>query len=595
MLGSASAMATLCLPGRAKAEISASGQAIAMHGEPALAEGFAHFPYADPTARRGGRIILGVQGTFDSLNPLIVKGNAPDAVARFVLQSLMMRSLDESFTLYGLLARRVELSSDRSHLTFHLDQNAVFADRKPVTSEDVAFSFDLLKTQGRPFFRAVADEVRSLVVIDSKTISFDLSGSGNREVPLNLAQMPILPRHGTDAAKFSNTTLKGQLGSGPYRVAQVRPGESIALERNPNFWARDLPQLSGLYNFDEVRYEFYRDANSLFEAFKTGLIDIRIENEPARWIKGYDFPAARAGRIVKETVPIRLPAGMNGFVFNSRRDVFADIRVRQALTLLFDFEWVNANLFFGAYRRTSGYFDDSELSSIGRPASSGEMALLFPYREEIPQSVLDGSWRPVASDGSGRDRVIEQKALTLLEAAGWAAASGRMTFAKTGVPLEFEIMATSQLQERLALNYASSLARIGMKARVRRVDEVQFWRRMLKFDFDMVQYNFAGSPSPGNELPNRWSSAAATREGSLNYAAVRSKAVDACIEALLAQASLEGFVDAVRALDRALIAGSYVLPLYHATDTWLARSAALRRPAYVPLFGFSLETAWRSE
>ena len=581
--------------GRAFAEVSGFAHAIAMHGAPALPDGFAHFSYADPMARRGGRLTLGVQGTFDSLNPLIVQGNASDVVPRFVLQSLMMRSHDEPFSLYGLLAREVELTAKRDLLTFRLSPKACFADATPVTSDDVAFSFDLLKAKGRPFFRAIAAAVRAVEVIDDHTIAFDLAGSLNREAPVDLALLPVLPRHATDAAGFSNTTLKPQLGSGPYVVAQVKPGTSIVLSRNPNFWAKDLPALAGFFNVDEIRYEFYRDANSLFEAFKTGLVDIRFEDEPARWVAGYDFPAVRAGRIVKEAIPIRLPAGMNGFVFNSRRDIFSDRRVRQALTLLFDFEWVNANLFFGVYRRTAGFFDGSELSSIGRPASPWERALLSPYRDDIPAEVLEGSWRPVVTDGSGRDRMIEQRALSLLEAAGWAPSSGEMRSLVQGKPLAFEIMATSQYQERLALNYASSLARIGVTARVRRVDEVQFWRRMQRFDFDMAQFNWPGSPSPGNELPNRWSSAAAEREGSLNYAAVRSKAVDACIDAALVAASLEDFTDAARALDRALIAGCHVVPLYHASESWLARSASVLHPARTPLFGFSLETVWRGD
>jgi peptide/nickel transport system substrate-binding protein len=578
----------------ALADVSASGHAIAMHGDPALPDGFGHFPYANPDAPRGGRLVLGVQGTFDSLNPLVVNGNASDAVPRFVLQTLMMRSHDEPFTLYGLLAERVELSARRDLVTFHLSPRACFADGSPVTADDVAFSFELLKAKGRPFFRAVASQVSAVKVSDFRTVAFDLAGSLNRETPLSLALLPVLPRHATDAAGFANTTLNPQLGSGPYRVEEVRPGASLVLRRNPNFWARDLPALAGFYNVDEIRYEFYLDANSLFEAFKTGLVDLRFEDEPGRWVQGYDFPAVRAGRIVRETIPIRLPAGMNGFAFNSRRELFADRRVRQALGLLFDFEWVNANLFFGMYRRTAGFFDGSDLSSIGREVSAGEMALLAPYREEIPAEVLDGSWRPAVSDGSGRDRTLDEEALTLLENAGFAASSGKMRSLKEGKPLEFEMMATSQYQERLALNYASSLSRIGVTARVRRVDEVQFWRRMQRFEFDMVQFNWAGSPSPGNELPNRWSSASADREGSLNYAAVRSKAVDACIDAVLSAASLAEFTDAVRALDRALIAGSYIVPLYHATESWLARSASMHHPAYTPLFGISVDTLWRS-
>ena len=577
----------------ALANVSSSGHAIAMHGDPALADGFDRFPYANPEARRGGRLVYGVQGTFDSLNPLIIKGNASDLVPRFVPQSLMMRSLDEPFTMYGLLARRVEVAADRSRVTFELAPEAHFADGAPVTTRDVAFTFELLKAQGRPFFRSVANDVRAVIVDSPGRIGFDIAGSANRELPLNLAQMPILPRHATDRASFSDTTLKPQLGSGPYRVAQVNPGSSIGLSRDPNFWARDLPMLTGFYNFDEIRYDFYRDANSLFEAFATGLVDLRFEDDPARWVQGYGLPAVRDGRIVKETIPIRRPAGMNGFAFNARRGQFADARTRRALTLMFDFEWIDANLLFGLYRRTAGFFDESPLSSIGRPASVDEMAILAPYRDDIAPDVLAGTWRPDVTNGSGRDRTVDRQALSLLAEAGWVASGGQLMSRVGDRPLGFEIMTTTYAQERLALNYAASLSRVGVAARVRRVDEVQFWRRMQRFDFDMVQYNWAGSPSPGTELPNRWSSAAADNEGSLNYPAIRSRAVDAAIDAVLGADSLENFTDAARALDRALIADSYILPLYHAPDVWLARASAIRRPAHAPLFGVSIDTMWR--
>ena len=591
--GSAASLAALGASAPIAAEISGSGRALAMYGEPVLPEDFKHFPYADPQARRGGRLVWGVLGAFDSLNPLIVKGNATEAVMRFAMQSLMMRSADEPFSLYGLLAQRVEISPDRSLLTYHLAEGACFSDKAPVTADDVAFTFELLKSVGKPLFRSVAAEVRAVRVEDPRTVSFDLTGSTNREVPLSLSLWPIFPRHATDAASFVDTTLKPQLGSGPYVVAEVRPGASVVLRRNPNFWAADLAQMRGLYNPDEIRYDFYRDASGLFEAFKTGLVDLRIESDPGRWANGYDFPAVRDGRIVKETIPIRVPAGMNGFAFNTRRELFADLRLRQALTLMFDFEWVNANLFFGAYRRTAGFFDESDLSSLGRIASAHELALLSPYVDEIPKPVLDGSWRPPLSDGSGRDRRIEAQALTMLGAAGWVARSGRLVQAKSGVPLEFEIMTGSPFQERLALNYVSSLARIGVTARPRRVDEVQFWRRMQRFDFDMVQYTWEGAAAPGSELPNRWSSAASRREGSLNYPAVRSKAVDACIAAVLSSTTLADYTDALRALDRALIAGAYVVPLFHAPEMWLARAKSVHRPTYVPLRGFSMETLWK--
>lgn len=579
----------LCLP--VHAEMLRHG--IAMHGEPALPPGFGHLPYANPGAPRGGRITLGLQGTFDSLNPLVVLGVAPDVVPRYVLQSLMMRSQDEPFTVYGLVARSAEMPDDRSFVTFHLNPRARFSDGHPLTAEDVRFTFELLKKTGKPFHRSSFAQVKAVEVIDPHRIRFDLSGSNDRELPLIIAIMPIFPAHATDPDTFEKTTLTPPVGSGPYAITEVRPGERIVLTRRKDYWGEGLPPTRGLYNFEEIRYDFYRDANTLFEAFKAGLYDFRIEGDPGRWATGYDLPSIRKGRVIREALANRLPKGMNGFVFNTRRPQFSDARVREALGFLFDFDWVNRNLFFGLLSRSDSFFAGSDLSSTGQPANERERGLLAPYPGAVREDILEGRWTPVASDGSGRDRDLARQALGLLAEAGWVLENDVLRKKGTGEPFVFEMLANSRQQERLALNFSQSLKRIGIQARVRLVDDVQYWRRLAQFDFDMVQWVWPASASPGNEQRNRWSSAAAQRSGSLNYAGATSAATDHMLDAILEAKSREDFVSAVRALDRSLISGFYVVPLFYIRDQWLAYDAALKRPPTAPLMGTSIDLWWR--
>ncbi|MFC4171446.1 extracellular solute-binding protein [Microvirga sp. GCM10011540] len=567
---------------------------IAMHGEPALEPDFPHLPYADPDASKGGRIVLALQGTFDSLNPLIVLGVAPDVVPRYVLQSLMIRSQDEPFTLYGLVARSAEMPDDRSSITFNLDPRARFSDGHPLTAEDVRFTFELLKKHGKPFHRSSFGQVKAVYIESPQRIRFDLSGSNDRELPLIIAMMPIFAAHATDPETFDRTTLTPPLGSGPYAISEVRPGERVVLKRRADYWGNDLPVTRGLYNFDEIRYDFYRDANSLFEAFKAGLYDFRIEGDASRWATGYDIPAVRSGRIAREGVPIRLPKGMNGFVFNTRRPHFSDPKVREALGYLFDFEWVNRNLYFSLLTRSDSYFAGSDLSSAGRPAGGRERELLAPYPGAVREDILEGRWAPPSSDGSGRDRDTARHALALLGEAGWTLDGGMLRKQATGEPFAFEMLVNSRQQERLALNFSQSLGRVGIQARVRLVDDVQYWRRLAQFDFDMVQWVWPASASPGNEQRNRWSSGAAERSGSLNYAGAASPAIDRMIEALLEARSREDFVSTVRALDRLLLSGFYVVPLFYVGEQWLAYDSSLKRPATIPLFGASIDTWWRA-
>jgi peptide/nickel transport system substrate-binding protein len=567
--------------------------AIAMHGAPAWPEGFSRVPYANPTAPKGGRLVQGVLGTFDSLNPLIVKGIAPPSIRGYVVESLMARGYDEPFTLYGLIARKVETDAQRSYVTFHLDPAAKFSDGKPVTPEDVIFSWQLLRDKGRPNHRTYYAKVAKAEALGEQAVRFDLSGSNDRELALILGLMPVLAKHAVKPELFEETSFQAPLGSGPYIVSEVDPGKSVTLKRNPNYWGRDLPISRGLWNFDEVRFDYYREANSHLEAFKRGLYDMRNEHDPGRWQTAYDFAAVREGRVVKEALPTGVPKASSYYVFNTRRAVFSDIRVREAISLLFDFEWINHGYFFDLYRRSASFFDDSELSSHGRPADQRERALLAPFADAVRADVLDGTWSPPVSDGSGRDRATLKRALDLLAAAGYELRGTELVGRKSGRQLMFEILVTARDEERLALLFSQSLKRAGIAARVRIVDAVQYEGRRLSYDFDMIENRWDQSLSPGNEQAFYWGSAAADQPGTRNYMGVKSAAVDAMIAALLKAEDHGDFVAAVRALDRVLISGFYVIPLFYPPAQWIARWTTVGRPATTSLYGYLPETWWR--
>jgi peptide/nickel transport system substrate-binding protein len=565
--------------------------AIAMHGAPAMSGDFV-VPYANADAPKGGRLVQGVLGTFDSLNPFIVKGLPAQSLRGYVIESLMARGYDEPFSLYGLLARTIEIDDARSYVTFSIDPAARFSDGAPVTAADVIFSWQLLRDHGRPNYRTYYAKVARAEALDAGTVRFDLGDAADRELPLILGLMPVLPKHAINAAMFEDTTLAKPVGSGPYAVAEIDPGKSVTLKRNPNYWGRNVPINRGLWNFDELRFDYYRDANAYFEAFKTGLYNVRSESDPNRWQTGYDFPAVRDGRVVKEAFTNGLPKVSSNFVFNTRRTIFADPRVRQAISLLFDADWVNHNFFFDLYRRSASFFDGSELSAYHRPAEARERALLAPFPDAVRADVLDGTWTPPASDGSGRDRNNLREALTLLAAAGYELKGTTLRERGGGRPFRFEIMVTNRDDERLALAFANNLSRAGIEAQVRLVDAVQYDQRRMSFDFDMIQYRWEQSLSPGNEQGFYWGSAAADQQGSRNYMGVRSPAIDAMIAAILGARERTDFVAAVRALDRLLISGCYVVPLFYLPEQWVARWASIAHPARTSLFGYLPETWW---
>jgi peptide/nickel transport system substrate-binding protein len=579
--------------GAAFAQPGVPERGIAMHGEPKLPADFDHARYANPDAPKGGRFTQGVLGTFDSINPFIVKGLALSQIRGYVVESLLARHYDEPFTLYGLLARTVETDADRTYVTFALDPAAKFSDGQPVTAEDVIFSWQLLRDKGRPNFRTYYVKVTKAEALSERVVRFDLAGANDRELPLILGLMPVLAKHATNPDTFEDTSFEPIVGSGPYRIGKVEPGRSIALERDPNYWGRDLAINRGLWNFNEVRFDFYRDSNGLLEAFAKGLTNVRVELDPSRWETAYNVPAVRDGRIRKEAFANGLPKQFSGLVFNTRRAIFSDIRVREALGLLLDFEWLNRNFFYGDYKRSASYFEDSELSARGRPADERERALLAPFPNSVRPDVMDGSWQPPVTDGSGRDRDTLKRALALLEAAGYVLDRTVLRSRATKRPFSFEILVTSKDQERLGLAFSRDLKRAGIAARVRVVDAVQYDRRRLTYDYDMIEYRWDQSLSPGNEQAFYWGSAAADADGTRNYMGVKSAAIDAMIATMLEAREREQFVAATRALDRILMSGFYVVPLYHLPSQWIARWTGIEHPAETSLFGFLPETWWR--
>jgi peptide/nickel transport system substrate-binding protein len=580
---------------RQPARAQRAAHAIAMHGDPVWEPDFIHPTYANPQAPKGGQLTHGVLGTFDCLNPFIVKGLPAANIRGYIIESMLARGYDEPFTLYGLLADRVMTDAARTYVTFRINPAARFADGKPVTPNDVIFSWEILRDKGRPNFRTYYVKVTKAEAIDDRTVRFDLSGADDRELPLIIGLMPVLAKHAVNAATFEDTSFDPLLGSGPYTVTNVKPGESVTFTRNRDYWGRNLPINRGLWNFDTIRYDYYRDGNTHFEAFKKGLYDLRVETDPGRWQTAYDFPAARDGRVVKEDLPYGLPKGMQGLVFNTRRKIFSDIRVREAILQLFDFEWINRTYFFSLYKRTASYFDGCDLSAHGVPAGARERELLAPHPDAVRADIMDGTWSPPVTDGSGHDRAALRRAFVLFKMAGYELKGTQLLHAATGRQLSFEILATTRDQERLALAFVRNLKRAGIEARVRTVDATQYERRRIAFDFDMIEYRWEQSLSPGNEQLFYWGSAAADQQGSRNYMGIKSQAVDAMIAAMLGATTREDFVAATRALDRVLLSGFYVVPLYFPPVQWVARWTRIAHPSQTSLFGYLPETWWQKD
>ncbi len=571
---------------------------ISMHGEPALPANYKAFPYVNPAVKKGGKIAYGVVGTFNNLNPFILKAKRTTArgmwdpeFGNFVHEGLMQRSRDEPFTMYGLLAETVEWDKARSFIQFNLNPVAKWSDGQPVTADDVIFSFGLLRDKGRPPYSTRLKKVAKMEKVGERSVRFTFNAESDREFPLILALSPVLPKHATDVESFEDTTLVPPMGSGPYLVKEIKPGERIVYQRDPNYWARDLPSKVGFDNYDEVSVEYFLQENTLFEAFKKGEIDIFAEGNPSKWNRSYDFPAVTDGDVIKGVFTPSTPANMYCFVFNTRRPIFADIRLREGLSLVFDFEWANKNLYDNAYTRTQSFWQNSDLSSLGKPASAEELALLGPAKEHIPADILEGTYRLPVTDGSGRDRKVLRRALTLIQSAGFSIKGGKMV-GPDGTPLAFEVLTQNQDQEKLAISYQRSLAALGIRLSLRTVEDAQYQERTSKFDYDMVLKTYAASLSPGIEQMQRWGSQTRDIDGSDNFAGVANPDIDAMVRHIMTAENVGEFEAAVRAHDRLLIAGHYVLPLYHVGQQWVAYRKYIGHPEKLPLYGVQFSTWW---
>lgn len=569
--------------------------AIAMHGEPLYPEGFAHFGYVNPEAPKGGAIVYGATGSFDSLNPFIVRGTSAIGLREHVFESLLARGYDEPFTLYGLLAESVEVPDDRSWVAFTLNPAARFSDGEPVTLDDVIYSLETLRDKGRPNYKTYYSKVERIERTGPRGVKFHFAADGDREIPLILGLMPIIPKHVYEKRDFTRSGFDTPIGSGPYFVEKMEPGSSISYRLDPDYWGAKLPVNVGHNNIGRVTYEYFRDANSSFEAFKSGIYHARPEDDPGRWTTGYDFPALRQGRVRKETFGSGMPSGMYGLVFNTRRPVFADRRVRLALIQLFNFEWVNRNLYYGAYVRTQSFFDNSELGSHGLPASERERELLAPFPDAVTPEIMAAGWQAPEGDASGQDRANRGRAIALLKEAGYEIRRGTMTNRATGKPLAFEILVATPAEERLALTYSRMVKRVGVNAIVRNVDPSQFQERRNNYDFDTIFNSWFASLSPGNEQSFYWGTEAAGTPGTRNYMGAKEPAIDATIEAMLAARTREDFIAAVRAMDRVLLSGAYMIPLYHQPEQWVALWKKVKVPEKRSLYGYRSGTWWIEE
>ena len=563
---------------------------ISLYGEFKYQPGFTHFDYANPDAPKGGTMRLAAIGTFDTLNPFVIKGVPAAGIGR-IFDTLMAQSEDEPETSYPLIAESADLAADRMSILYTLNKAARFQDGTPMTPEDVVWSFETLRDKGAPLYRFYYGDVTKVEQEGDRGVRFFFKSADNRELPAILSQLPVLSKAYWSGRDFEKTTLDPPLGSGPYKIESVDPGRSITYRRVADYWAKDLPVNKGRFNVDTIRYDYYRDATVSLEAFKAGQYDFRRENVSKQWATGYDGPALRNHLFKKEELPNELPSGMQGFGYNLRRPLFQDPKVREALAYAFDFEWSNKNLFYGYYKRTRSYFDNSELAATGVPRGE-ELKILEPYRGQIPDAVFTTEYNPPKYDGSGEIRDGLRTALGLLKQAGWSFKGQQLVNEKTGEPFVFEILLAQPEFERIVLPFAQNLKRLGITATVRTVDPAQYEKRMETFDFDMAVVSFGQSLSPGNEQREFFGSAAADQPGSRNELGIKSKVVDALIEQLIAAPTRESLVAHTHALDRVLQYGYYVIPQYHLGKFWVAYWDKLRRPAVAPKYGLGLESWW---
>lgn len=566
-------------------------------GELKYAPDFKHFDYVDPNAPKGGRLVTVspyALNTFDSFNPFILKGDPVYQVSELTFDALLARASDEPDSYYGLAAEKVELAADLKSVTFTLRAGVVFSDGQPVTAADCAFSFSAIKEKGHPNQARLLADVESAIALDARTVRYTFKGAATRNLPAVVGSLPILQKAQFDTRPFDQSGLDPLTGSGPYKIGDYKQGAFVTFVRRPDYWGKDLPVNRGRWNFDEIRYEFYRQRQIGLEAVKGGLIDVREEFTSKDWATSYDVPAVKEKRLLLETLPDANPSGTQGFWINTRKAKFQDVRVRQALDMLFDFEWTNKNLFYGLYQRTQSFFENSAMKAMGKP-SEAELKLLEPLRASLPSAVFDQVYLPPVSDGTGNDRKMMRSAAKLLADAGWQTRQdgGAPTLRNAaGEALSIEFMINDTSSERLLAPFVKNLQAVGIATSIRVVDTAQYERRRKAFDYDIITARFTKSLTPGPELANYYSSKAATAEGSFNLAGINSPAVDALLAKVSEATSRAELETAVRALDRVLRAGHYWVPQWNKASHTMAIWDKFSRPKVKPAFDRGIVDTW---
>ncbi|WP_084448438.1 extracellular solute-binding protein [Desulfovibrio inopinatus] len=578
------------LPASAQTTGSHTSHALALGGTPKYPADFTHFDYVNPNAPKGGTAKLSSVGTFDTFNPYLPKGLPPSGIG-LIYDSLTVKSDDEPFTEYGLVAKSIELADDHSWVAFHIDPAARFSDGEPITADDVVFTFNTLLEKGGPQYAKYYHDVKGVTTEGNETVRFTFKNTNNPELPLILGQLPVLPKHYWETRDFTETGFELPIGSGPYTIAHFQPGHTITYKRDPNYWAKDHPVNKGRYNFDEVVIDYYRDETVTLQAFKAGEYDFRQEYVSKNWATSYTGPAFDKGLIVKKEIPHNVPQGMQAFFFNTRRDIFKDKKVRQALGLAFDFEWTNANLFYGLYKRATSFFSNSELASSGLP-SPEELAILEPYRGKIPDEVFTAVYAPPSTAGKGGIRANLRKALTLLREAGYVVENGVLVNATTKKPFTFEFLLSQKSMERVVLPFVQNLEKLGIKPTLRVVDQAQYYNRMRDYDYDMIVIPLPQSLSPGNEQRYYWTSSAADTPGAYNFAGIKDPVIDELVEKIIIAKDRKTLVTLTHALDRVLLAGHYVIPQWYSGVYRVAWWDKFDRPKVHPLYDLGFYTWW---
>lgn len=565
---------------------------MALHGTPKYAADFDHLDYVNPDAPKGGTMRMSAIGTFDSLNPFIIKGTPASGIS-MIYETLMEQTQDEPFSVYGLLAETIEVPEDRSWIIFNLRPQAKWHDGVALTADDVVWSFNTLTTEGAPFYKAYYHNVKTVEALSPQKVKFTFDMAGNLELPLIVGQMPVLPKHFFTDGKnvFNESTLTPPLGSSAYKVGKVSPGRSIEYDRVSDWWGKDLPISKGKYNFDKITYEYFRDANVLLEAFFADQFDFRQENTAKLWATAYTAPAVKDGRIVKKTISHELPQGFQGFIYNTRRPIFKDRAVREALSYAFDYEWSNKTMAYDSYTRTRSFFANSEMEAKDLPTGR-ELEILETFRDKLPAEVFTSSYNPPKTDGSGNNRANLKKAADILEAAGWKLNAEGIR-EKDGVKLQFEFIDDNPQFERWVMPFIKNLERIGVKGTYRAIDPAQYQNRMNNYDFDMTIGLFGQSSSPGNEQREYWSADRASIPGSRNIIGIQDPVVDQLIELIVSAPSREELVIRCRALDRVLQWGFYGIPNWHMPAWRIAYWDRFGTPEKNPEYGLPvLETWW---